>query len=192
MSPRRALPALAALALALPAAAQDFSEGSQANSWGLLGEENARFEAHVVDILCELAGDCPENCGDGGRQLGLVRTADDVLVLPMKNAQPLFTGAVEDLLPYCGQTVTVDGLLVGEPEATDARFYQVQTILPEGAAEPVPANRFTEVWAEENPEAAQAGGEWFRNDPAVRERIEAEGHLGLGPEADAAFIAEWF
>lgn len=182
----------ATLAAALPVAAQDFSEGSEANSWNLLGEAPARFEARVVDILCELTGDCPDACGGGARQLGLLRSADGVLVLPMKNGQPVFSGAVADLAPFCGQTIEVDGLLVGEPEATPAPFYMVQRIRPEGAEEFERANRFTTAWAEANPEAAAAGGQWFRNDPAVRARIEAEGHLGLGLEADAAFIEEWF
>lgn len=184
--------AVLAMALAAPAAAQDFSEGSAAKSWGLLGEEMARFEATVVDVLCELGGDCPADCGGGARQLGLLRSADGVLVMPMKNGQPVFSGAVADLLPYCGETVEVDGLLVGEPEATPAKFFQVQTIRRPGEAEARPANRFTEAWAEANPEAAAQGGEWFRVDPDVRARIEAEGYLGLGPETDAAFIAEWF
>jgi len=192
MMPVRIRTGLAALILAGPVAAHDFSAGSEADSWGLLGEETARFEARVVDILCELSGDCPENCGGGDRQLGLLRTADDVLVMALKNGQPLFTGAVEDLLPYCGQTVVVDGLLVGEPGTAPAKFYQVQTIRPEGAEEAARANRFTDVWAEENPTAAQAGGEWFRNDPDIRAQIEAEGYLGLGPAIDDAFIAEWF
>ncbi|MCC0067922.1 MAG: hypothetical protein H6896_13190 [Rhodovulum sp.] len=185
---------LLALALALPAAAQaqDFSAGSAAKSWGLLGEEMARFEAQVVDVLCELGGDCPEDCGGGARQLGLLRSADGVLVMPMKNGQPVFSGAVADLLPYCGETVEVDGLLVGEPEATPAKFFQIQTIRRPGEPEARPANRFTEAWATANPEAAAEGGEWFRADPDVRARIEAEGYLGLGPEVDAAFIAEWF
>ncbi len=185
-------PALLALALAGPAAAQDFSAGSEANSWGLLGEENARFEATVVDVLCELGGDCPVDCGGGARQLGLLRSLDGVLVMPMKNGQPVFSGAVADLLPYCGETVEVDGLLVGAPEATPAKFYQVQTIRRLDEAEAAPANRFTKAWAEANPEAAAEGGDWFRADPDVRARIEAEGYLGLGPETDAAFIAEWF
>ena len=50
---------IAAALAALPAAAQDFSAGSQASSWDLLGEQPARFEAEVVDVLCQLAGDCP-------------------------------------------------------------------------------------------------------------------------------------
>ncbi len=182
----------ALIALAAPASAQDFSEGSEAKSWGLLGEAPARFEAEVVDILCQLSDDCPENCGAGDRQLGLLRSADGVLVLPMKNFQPVFTGAVADLAPYCGQIVELDGLLVGEAEVTPAPFYMIQRIRPEGAAEFLPATRFTEVWAERHPEAAAKGGEWFRNDPAIEAHIAAEGYLGLGPSVDEAFFAEWF
>ena len=48
----------AAVLLAGAAGAQDFSEGSEADSWRLLGEELARFEATVVDVLCEITGDC--------------------------------------------------------------------------------------------------------------------------------------
>src|SRR3546814_18758578 len=43
-----------------------------ANSWGLPNEEIVRFEAKVVDVLCELSGDCPADGGAGRRQLGLV------------------------------------------------------------------------------------------------------------------------
>lgn len=186
------LKAAALLALAAPAGAQDFSQGSEANSWGLLGEAPARFEAEVVDVVCQLSGDCPADCGDGGRQLGLLRVADNVLVLPMKNGQPVFSGAVADLAPYCNQRIEVDGLLVGEAEVTPAPFYMIQRIRPEGAAEFLPATRFTEAWAEEYPEAAAAGGEWFRNDPAVEARIDADGYLGLGADADESFFAEWF
>ncbi len=187
----RTLGPVAAL-LAAPAFAEDFSAGSQASSWGLLGEAPARFEAEVVDVLCQLSGDCPPDCGAGARQLGLVRAADGVLVLPMKNGQPVFSGAVADLAPFCGQTVEVDGLLVGEAAATAAPFFMVQTIRPAGASEAVKADRFTEAWAAANPEAAAKGGDWFRNDPAVNARIAEHGHLGLGPEVDAAFIADWF
>lgn len=188
----RARFALALSLLALPAAAQDFSAGSEAASWGLLGESPARFSAEVVDVLCQITGDCPPDCGGGARQLGLLRTADGVLVLPMKNGQPVFSGAVADLAPFCGQTVEVDGLLVGEPEATPAQFYMVQRIRPEGVADFVPADRFTATWAVANPEAAAAGGDWFRADPAVRGFIAREGYLGLGLETDRVFIEDWF
>ena len=103
----RALTAALTLAAA-PLAAQDFSAGSEAQSWNLYAEVPALFDATVVDIMCDLTGDCPADCGGGERQLGLKRSADGAMVLAMKNNQPAFTGAVVDLLPYCGQDVTVD------------------------------------------------------------------------------------
>ncbi len=97
---------IAALALiANPLAAQDFSEGSKARSWNLYAEQPATFEATVVDVLCTLTGNCPDNCGDGTRQLGLIRSFDNVMVLPLKNNQAAFTGAASDLAAYCGQTI---------------------------------------------------------------------------------------
>lgn len=182
---------LLAAFLALPAAAQDFSAGSTAEEWGLLGEEKARFEAKVVDVLCELAGDCPAACGNGARQLGLLRAADGMLVLPLKNSQPLFTGAATDLAPFCGMEVEVDGLLIGDPDQTKVKFYQVQLIREKGAADWQRTERFTKVWAEENPGAAQ-DGEWFRNDPRIAARIAAEGWFGLGLEKDAEILKELF
>ena len=61
---------LAFTGMALPAGAQDFSQGSEAKTWNLYAEQSARFEAKVVDILCELTGDCPTDCGGGVRQRG--------------------------------------------------------------------------------------------------------------------------
>lgn len=185
---------LGALALLLAGSvqAQDFSQGSEAKPWNLIGEVPARFEAKVVDLLCELTGDCPADCGGGARQLGLLRSADDVLVMPMKNGEPVFSGAVDDLVPYCGQVVELDGLLVGEAEVTQAPFYMIQRIRGAGEDAFVEAKRFTEAWAARNPEAAEREGPWFRNDPTVAAQIAEEGYLGLGPETDAAFFAEWF
>ncbi|MCP4249804.1 MAG: hypothetical protein GY778_22405, partial [bacterium] len=77
-----------------------------ADEWGIEYEEKARFEARVVDILCELSGDCPAGCGGGKRQLGLLKD-DGVLILPAKN-QDIFAGAAHDLLPYCGKRIVVD------------------------------------------------------------------------------------
>lgn len=183
---------LAAL-LASPALAEgDFSEGSNAKSWGLLGEEKARFSAKVVDILCEITGDCPADCGGGDRQLGLLRASDDVLVFPMKNGQPLFNGAVADLHPYCGKDVDVDGLLVGDEERAPTKFFMVQFIRDAGAEEWSKADRWTKVWNENHPEVAEQKGQWFRKDPRVQAEIEEHGYLGLGKEADKAFIEEWF
>ena len=182
----------AAIALiAAPLAAQDFSEGSNAKEWGLFGEAKAFFAATVVDPLCVLTGDCPDNCGDGRRQLALLRTVDDVMVFPNKNSQPAFTGAANEMLPFCGQAVEVDGLLITDEELGAQNIYLLQTIRAEGDSEWVKANSWTKQWAEANPEAA-GKGPWFRRDLRIKEIIAREGWLGLGLETDEAFLEEWF
>lgn len=118
----------ALFAVPYTAAAQDFSVGSEAASWNLYAEQPARFEAKVVDILCEITADCPADCGAGKRQLGLLRAADNALVYPNKNGQPVFSGAASDLLPYCGEMVEVDGLMLTDPDIGAANIYQLQKI----------------------------------------------------------------
>jgi len=182
---------IAVLALvASPLAAQDFSEGSEARSWNLYAEVPAKFDAEVVDVLCTLTGDCPDNCGAGKRQLGLIRATDGVLVLPMKNSQPAFTGAAVELAPFCGQVVTVDGLLLEDPELGANNVYLLQTIKAAGA-DKIKANKWTKNWAKEHPEA-KGKGPWFRRDPRIKDIISSEGYLGLGLETDQAFIDENF
>ena len=176
--------------VASPLAAQDFSEGSEARSWNLYAEVPAKFDAQVVDVLCTLTGDCPDDCGAGKRQLGLVRSVDDVLILPMKNSQPAFTGAAVELAPFCGQTVTVDGLMLDDPDLGATNVYLVQTIKA-ADADKIKANKWTKNWAKEHPEA-KGKGPWFRRDPRIKEIIATEGYLGLGLDEDATFIAENF
>lgn len=176
--------------IASPLAAQDFSEGSNAKSWNLYAEVPATFEATVVDLLCNLTGSCPVDCGGGARQLGLLRSADDVMVLPLKNNQPAFTGAATDLAPYCGQTIQVDGLMI-EDEDLDARnLYLVQRIKTKDG-DWVKASQATKVWAKRFPEA-KGKGPWFRRDPRIKEVIGREGYLGLGLDVDAAYIEDNF
>lgn len=176
--------------LASPALAQDFSEGSEAKTWNLYAEVPATFEATVVDLLCEFTGDCPSDCGAGTRQLGLKRSVDGVLVLAVKNNQPAFSGAATDLVPWCNQTVQVDGLMIEDADLGAKNLYLVQTIQPAGG-EKVKANQFTKKWAEDNPEAT-GKGPWFRRDPRIKEVIAREGYLGLGLEADALYAEENF
>jgi hypothetical protein len=164
---------------------QNFEEGSEAKPWNLYAEYPARFEATVVDMLCEVAGQCTDNCGDGRRQLGLLRTADNVLVYPNKNSQAAFTGAAVELLPYCGQEVEVDGLELVDEDLGAVNIYLVQKIRLVGEEEWVKANNWTKNWAEEHPEAA-GKGPWFRRDPRVLAEIEEEGYFGLGIEEDEA------
>jgi len=182
---------IAALFAVSPALAQDFSAGSEAKSWNLFAEQPALFEARVVDILCEIAGDCPANCGDGNRQLGLVRAVDGVLVFPNKNAQAAFSGATAELQPFCGMDVEVDGLMLEDPEIGARNVYLVQKIRKVGATEWTAANQWTKVWAEKHPEAA-GEGPWFRRDPRVKAEIAEEGYFGLGAGREAEIKAEVF
>lgn len=146
----------------------------------------------MVDILCELSGDCPADCGGGARQLGLLRAADGQLTFPNKNAQPLFTGAAVELQPFCGRDVEVDGLLLDDPDLGARNIYLVQRIRAVGEEDWTEADRWTEAWAERNPEAASRDGPWFRNDPRVNAMIEEDGYLGLGLPTDEAFLRELF
>ena len=61
----RALIIAACLAMGSGAVADEhigpFSEGSEAREWGLIGEQTARFTGRVVDVLCELGGDCTDD-----------------------------------------------------------------------------------------------------------------------------------
>ncbi len=187
---------LAAPLAATPALAEgEFSAGSQAKSWNLLGEETARFEGKVIDALCALTGDCPADCGAGKRQMGVLRSADGRFLLVNKNVQPAFTGATVDLAPYCGMEVEIDGLLVGDTDVTpglgEAKLLQIQTIRVLGEDAAKKTNLWTKDWAKRNPDAGGKGA-WFRRDPKVMERIEANGRLGLGAEEDQKYIEENF
>jgi hypothetical protein len=177
--------------LATPALAQDFSAGSQAKSWDLYAEKPALFEATVVDPLCDLTGDCPANCSDGKRQLALLRSADQVMVLPLKNSQPVFSGAANELQPYCGKVVEVDGLMLVDPDVPLDNVFQIQLIREKGTTEWVKANRWTQDWQAANP--GLTGKEpWFRRDPRVNAEIARDGYFGLGLEIDAAAIKALF
>ncbi|MEL6793265.1 MAG: hypothetical protein AAFP78_07410 [Pseudomonadota bacterium] len=182
--------AVAAFAFgAAPSQAADFSEGSEAKEWGLQGEEKARFTGKVVDVLCELTGDCAANCGDNRRQLAILRDADNALVFALKNRQAAFTGAATDLHPFCGKAVEVDGVTIQEEEKEGApKYYMVQLIKEVGAEEWTKTSRWTKEWAKANPDQKGVKGPWFRKDPRIKVEIEREGYLGLGLEIDKAFI----
>ena len=144
-----------------------------ANEWGIEHEEKARFDAKVVDILCELTGDCPANCGDGKRQLGLLRD-DGTLVMVAKNFDP-FAGAANDLIGFCGKTITADGLMINDPLMT-LFVLQFKRLAPDGKWSR--GNQFTKDWAAANPGAGKPN-QWFRNDPEVKRIIAKKGVLGI-------------
>ena len=156
-----------------------------AESWGLAGEQTARFEATVVDLLCELTGDCPADCGAGQRQLGLLKD-DGTLVLPLKN-QVIFAGAADELIGFCAQRVVADGLMVTNRGHS---FLALQFVKPASGGKWQRANRFLPKWAAENGVGAKSAKakRWFENDPRVKDLIARDGKLGLGLEADKTYL----
>ena len=169
--------------------AQDVSKGSNANELGLTGEAKAMFSGKVVDILCELSGDCPPNCGGGNRNMGIVRAADNKLIVVAKNAQFEFNGPVDDLLPYCNKTVDVDGLLLSDDPGFDAKVFMAQFIRLSGEKEWKKADLWTEAWEKRNPKVT-GEGPWFRRDPRVIKQIDKSGYFGLGHEVDEQWRKE--
>lgn len=160
--------ALTAFAILLFATAQ----AQAADEWGIDHEEIARWEAKVVDIACELTGDCPANCGAGKRQLGLL--LDDGRLVPvLKNFDP-FAGAAADLKDFCGKRIIADGLFINDPQLPHFAL-QFKRLAPDGKWSR--ANWFVRDWAEKH--GAANKGEWFRHDPAIKQVIARDGIFGI-------------
>ncbi|MBV9079134.1 MAG: hypothetical protein JO048_16855 [Methylobacteriaceae bacterium] len=190
ISARRAF-ALAALSITLllawaPRSGSAQEIKGQAESWGLQNESLAVISGKVVDIVCELSGDCPSGCGQGLRQLGIVTSAGKLIPVS-KNGQPAFTGAIQELFPFCQKTVDLDGLYAGD---TKNRLFQVQLIRETGAQSWIKAERWTQEWAKQNPSLAGSADEWYFQDPRIAAQIKARGYLGLGPGADRDAIRD--
>lgn len=142
-----------------------------AQKWGIDGEKVARFEATVVDLLCELNGNCPPSCGGGKRQLGLLRE-DGTLLLAVKS-NTLFAGPVLDLLPFCGKQVEVDGLIITTPAMV---IYMLQRLRAPGETKWTRATAFAEDWTARN--QTDDAKNWFRRDPDARAVIGEFGKVG--------------
>ncbi len=159
---------LAALALAMFAAVP----ANAAELWGIEHESKARFEAKVVDILCELTGNCPADCGAGKRQLGLLRD-DGVLVLVSKNFDP-FAGGANDLAAFCGKRVIADGLMIDDP-LMPMFALQFKRLAPDG--EWSRGTQFSKDWQAAHPELNVK--QWFRDDPRIKAEIQRGGVYGI-------------
>ncbi|MDD9878716.1 MAG: hypothetical protein OXR84_14875 [Magnetovibrio sp.] len=143
-----------------------------AEEWGIDGEKKARFKAKVVDIACELTGDCPANCGAGKRQLGLL-TGEGKLILVAKN-QDIFAGGVEDLLPFCGKEITADGLMITTPHMP---LFALQFKKPEPDGKWSRANWWGKNWSKAN--GGKKSGQWFKSDARVLKELKARGVFGI-------------
>jgi hypothetical protein len=137
---------------------------------GLENERVATFPAKVVDLACELGGSCPPACGGGKRLLGLVDAAG---VLRHATKGPVdFAGVVPDLLPFCGKTIEVDGLIIDNPKM---KLFKLQRLRASAAEAWSDARGFESDWRKRNGPAE----EWMRADPAVKAIIAADGVYGV-------------
>jgi len=171
---QRILIATGLLGLGLLASAQ------AAEEWGIEYEKKARVEAKVVDLACELTGNCPKNCGAGKRQLGLLMD-DGKLVPVVKNFEP-FAGAANDLIKYCNKRIVADGLMIENPKMP---MFTLQFSKLAKNGKWARANQFGKNWSKAN--GGKNPGQWFRNDPAVISIIKKNGVFGipgLKPEAE--------
>lgn len=147
-----------------------------AEEWGIEHEKKARFEAKVVDVLCELTGDCPSNCGGGKRQLGLLKD-DGRLILVVKNFD-IFAGASNDLIEFCGKRIVADGLLINNPRMPLFAL-QFKRLAPDGKWSR--ADQFSKDWAKTNgiKPGSKKASQWFKHDPAIKAAIAKDGILGI-------------
>ena len=151
-------------------------------SWPVTNAEKSGITGEVVDVQCELTGNCADNCGAGSRQLA-IKTDELGTVLVAKNLNN-YSGGVDELLPFCGQLVDVNGLFT---EHQGVRFFQVQNVRSPGGAW-VKATRYAQAWAERSGKAPSLAGSWEVHDDRIKEVLERDGRLGLGPEADQEYF----
>ena len=149
-----------------------------ADEWGIEGEKVVRYDAKVVDILYELSGDCPANCGGDKRQLGLLK--DDGTLWPVVKNNDLFAGAVDDLIEYCGKKITADGL---EIHNAKMKIFQLQfkRLAPDGKWNR--ANWFTRNWSKRN--GGEDGVGWIWEDKTVQALIAKDGVSNAFPRSRA-------
>ena len=165
---------LAIMALCLTACA---TPAGKVDRWGISGAEVAELSGEVVDVLCEVSGNCVDQCGSGTRQLGIKTEQGTVLIAKDLN---LYTGGAEELWPYCSQQLVVNGQFT---ESSNIRFFQIQNVREPGGPW-MSTTRFLQIWAEKNGKPVSAATRWYRQDPRVNSILDRDGRLGLGPDAD--------
>jgi len=146
-----------------------------ADGWGIKNEKITRTEAKVVDIACEVTGNCVANCGSGKRQLGLLFD-NGKLVPVVKNNDP-FAGATVDLISFCNKRIVADGLMISHPKMPIFQL-QFKRAAPKGKPKGKwsGANWFGKEWEKAN---GKPGGEWFQHDKRIKAAIAKEGVLGV-------------
>ncbi len=151
-------------------------------NWPITAAEQAALSGSVVDVLCELSGNCADNCGDGSRQLG-IKTGDQGLILISKNLTN-YTGAADELIGFCGRPVEINGLFT---DHEGVRFFQVQNMREPGG-QWKKATQFNQAWAKRSGKPVGLAGKWYLNDGRVDEVLTKDGRLGIGIDADEEYF----
>lgn len=152
------------------------------DNWPVTNAEKNGFVGTVVDVQCELTGNCADNCGEGKRQLA-VKTEEFGTVLAAKNLN-FYSGAVDELWPFCAETVEVNGLFT---EHQGVKFFQVQNVRQPGGKW-LKATRYLQAWSERTGQPLSVASRWYNNDDRVKTILERDGRLGLGVEADQEYF----
>ncbi|MGI9412391.1 MAG: hypothetical protein ACR2PM_01905 [Hyphomicrobiales bacterium] len=163
---KRVLLAAAAMMIGLGGAAQ------AAQEWGIDNEVKTRVDAKVVDLLCEVTGQCAANCGDGKRQLGLL--LDDGRLVPVVKNFDIFAGGTADLIQFCGKKITADGLMINNPKMPMFAI-QFKRLAPDGKWSR--ANGWGKDWSKRN--GGKKSNQWFKSDPLVLKTLKDDGVYGI-------------
>lgn len=143
-----------------------------ASEWGIDHEKKTRIEAKVVDLLCEVTGNCVPDCGNGKRQFGLL--FDDGKLVPVVKNQEPFAGATNDLTKYCNKRIVADGLMISNPKMPLFAL-QFSRLAPDGKW--TRANQFGKDWSKAN--GGKKSGQWFRQDARIKKVIKDQGVFGI-------------
>jgi len=176
---RKRCAVLAALCVVLTACA---AGPGGIDNWPVTNAEKNGFVGTVVDLQCELTGNCADNCGEGKRQLA-IKTEEFGTVFAVKNLNN-YSGAVEEVWPFCAETVEVNGLFT---EHKGVKFFQVQNVREPGGNW-LKATRYLEVWSKQTGKPLSVAGRWYNHDNRVQEILDRDGLLGLGVEADKEYF----
>jgi len=153
-------------------------------SWPVTGAEENQFSGTVVDVLCELGGNCADECGQGKRQLAIKSQDKNIgTVLVAKNLTN-YSGAADELWQLCGQQIDLNGLFT---EHKGVRFFQVQNIREPGG-QWQKANKYLSAWVERSGKSPQQAKNWQDHDERVKDILSRDGRLGLGTEADQDYF----
>ena len=152
------------------------------DNWPITAADEQLLSGEIVDVLCDLSGNCAEDCGAGSRQLA-IKDEQAGTVLVAKNLTT-YTGAVDELSQFCGDVVEINGLFTTH---AGVRIFQVQNFREPGGSWKK-AREYSQAWAARSGQPVSRARKWYFSDERVDAILEADGRLGLGPEADEEYF----